>query len=37
VGTGIVAGGVTGGVLGRAHGSKKWERIYWRAYEDCRR
>ena len=37
VGTGIVAGGVTGGVLGSAHASKKWERIYWRAYEDCRR
>ena len=34
--TGIIAGGVTGGVLGGVHANKKWERVYWRAYEDCR-
>ena len=34
--TGIIAGGVTGGVLGGVHANKKWERVYWRAYDDCR-
>jgi uncharacterized protein YcfJ len=34
--TGIIAGGVTGGVLGGAHANKKWEKVYWRAYNDCR-
>ncbi|HEX7110006.1 MAG TPA: hypothetical protein VF224_12275 [Aestuariivirga sp.] len=34
--TGVIAGGVTGGVLGGAHANKKWEKVYWRAYNDCR-
>ena len=34
--TGIIAGGVTGGVLGGAHANKKWDKVYWRAYNDCR-
>ena len=34
--TGIIAGGVTGGVLGGAHANKKWEKVYWRAYRECR-
>ena len=34
--TGLIAGGITGGVLGGAHANKKWDRVYWRAYEDCR-
>ena len=34
--TGIIAGGITGGVLGGVHANNKWERVYWRAYEDCR-
>jgi uncharacterized protein YcfJ len=34
--TGIIAGGVTGGVLGGVHANKKWDRVYWNAYEDCR-
>jgi uncharacterized protein YcfJ len=34
--TGIIAGGVTGGVLGGVHANKKWDKIYWRAYRDCR-
>ena len=36
VGTGIVAGGVTGGVLGSASAKKKWQKVYRRAYNDCR-
>jgi uncharacterized protein YcfJ len=34
--TGVIAGGVTGGVLGGAHANKKWEKVYWRAYNKCR-
>ena len=34
--TGIIAGGVTGGVLGGIHANKKWDRVYWGAYNDCR-
>ncbi len=34
--TGIIAGGVTGGVLGGVNASSKWDRVYWRAYNDCR-
>jgi uncharacterized protein YcfJ len=34
--TGIIAGGVTGGVLGGAHANKKWDKVYRRAYNDCR-
>jgi uncharacterized protein YcfJ len=34
--TGIIAGGVTGGVLGGVSANKKWDKYYWRAYNDCR-
>ena len=34
--TGIIAGGVTGGVLGGVNASSKWDKYYWRAYNDCR-
>jgi uncharacterized protein YcfJ len=34
--TGIIAGGVTGGVLGGVHANKKWEKYYWRKYDECR-
>ena len=34
--TGVIAGGVTGGVLGGAHANKKWDKVYWRAYDNCR-
>jgi uncharacterized protein YcfJ len=34
--TGIIAGGVTGGVLGGAHANRKWDKYYWRKYNECR-
>lgn len=34
--TGIIAGGVTGGVLGGVNANSKWDKYYWRAYNDCR-
>ena len=34
--TGIMAGGVTGGVLGGAHANKKWDKVYWSEYNECR-
>ena len=34
--TGIIAGGVTGGVLGGVHANKKWDKYYWRKYNQCR-
>ena len=34
--TGIIAGGVTGGVLGGVHANKKWDKYYWRKYDQCR-
>ena len=34
--TGIIAGGVTGGVLGGVHANKKWDKYYWRKYDECR-
>jgi uncharacterized protein YcfJ len=34
--TGIIAGGVTGGVLGGASANRKWDKYYWRKYNECR-
>lgn len=34
--TGLIVGGATGAVVGGAHANKKWDKIYWRAYRDCR-
>ena len=34
--TGAIVGGATGAVAGGAHANKKWDRVYWRAYNDCR-
>jgi uncharacterized protein YcfJ len=34
--TGVIVGGATGAVAGGAYANKKWEKVYWRAYNDCR-
>ncbi|HLA01901.1 MAG TPA: hypothetical protein VJ019_03990 [Aestuariivirga sp.] len=34
--TGAIVGGATGAVAGGVHANKKWDKIYWRAYRDCR-
>lgn len=36
VGTGIVVGGATGAVVGAGHANKKWDKYYWRKYNECR-
>jgi uncharacterized protein YcfJ len=36
VGTGVVVGGATGAVVGAGHANKKWDRYYWRKYNECR-
>ena len=35
--TGVLVGGATGAVVGAGHANKKWDRYYWRKYEECRR
>ena len=34
--TGVLVGGATGAVVGAGHANKKWDRYYWRKYNECR-
>ena len=34
--TGAIVGGATGAVAGGVNANKKWDKYYWRAYNDCR-
>jgi uncharacterized protein YcfJ len=34
--TGVIVGGATGAVVGGAHANTRWEKVYRRAYNDCR-
>jgi uncharacterized protein YcfJ len=35
--TGVLVGGATGAVVGAGHANKKYDRLYWRKYNECRR
>ena len=34
--TGALVGGATGAVVGAGHANKKWDKYYWRKYNECR-
>ena len=34
--TGLLVGGATGAVVGAGHANKKWDKYYWRKYNQCR-
>ena len=34
--TGVLVGGATGAVVGAGHANKKWDKYYWRKYNECR-
>ncbi len=34
--TGVVVGGATGAVVGAGHANQKWDKYYWRKYNECR-
>jgi uncharacterized protein YcfJ len=33
--TGVIVGGATGAVAGGVHANKKWDRYYWKKYDQC--
>jgi uncharacterized protein YcfJ len=35
--TGVLVGGATGAVVGAGHANKKYDRLYWRKYDECRK
>ena len=34
--TGLIVGGATGAVAGGVTANKKWDKYYWRKYDECR-
>lgn len=34
--TGVLVGGATGAVVGAGHANKKWDKYYWKKYNQCR-
>ena len=34
--TGALIGGASGAVVGAGHANKKWDKYYWRKYNECR-